>query len=91
MMWGNIRVRLKSPEEKYREQRQKEILAHYDKWVVYAVNVNGQAAYIATPLWDDEWLLTRDSFPTAAEAVSVAKREGATFIREEPIGEHDDH
>ena len=53
-----------------------------DRWFiqkVYGSTGDGDptAQYIPFPVWDDEWLLTRNSFPTYTEALAeVLKHNG---------------
>lgn len=49
-----------------------------DKWVIREVS-QGEGAirqFIPHPLWDDEWLLTRSSFPTREQAEAFINRVG---------------
>lgn len=56
-----------------------------DKWVIHEASgaVGDEAVvpqFIPTPLWDDEWLLTRSSFPTREQAEAYINRVGGELV-----------
>lgn len=59
-----------------------------DKWVIHEVSASigdddEMPQFIARPLWDDEWLLTRSSFPTHEQAEAYINRVGGTLLTED--------
>ena len=83
-------------EEKYRAERIAEISAatgksladameFADRWFiqkVYGSTDGGDpvAQYIPFPIWDDEWLLTRNSFPTYSDALAEVLKHGGVLL-----------
>lgn len=64
-----------------------------DKWVIHEVETTRwpdgpdeegvtDTEYTATPLWDDEWVLSRESFPTHEQAEAYVNRIGGTLLYE---------
>ncbi len=81
-------------EKRWREERKLEILeglegdqrarlaAILDYWVIEDVEVNGEPGFLPRPLWDNEALLTRNSFPTLQEAEAEVADHGAELLPE---------
>lgn len=63
-----------------------ETAAFADLWMVHEVSARYgddedlHEAYIATPLWDDEWLLSRASFDTWDEARAYVSEVGGSLM-----------
>lgn len=57
-----------------------------DSWVVEAVVKNDEhtTLYLPRPLWDDEAMLTRDSFETKAEAENYVDGLGGVMLESMP-------
>lgn len=87
---------LSPEEEKYRATRIVEIAEatgksladateFADHWFIQKVygSTDGGgpvAQYIPFPIWDDEWLITRNSFPTYAEALAEVLKHGGKLL-----------
>lgn len=91
-----VKSSLSPEEEKYRAERITEIseatgksledaTEFADRWFiqkVYGSTDGGDpvAQYIPFPVWDDEWLLTRNSFPTYSDALAEVIKHGGKLL-----------
>ncbi len=58
-----------------------------DKWVIRETTAQigddpETTRYIPTPLWDDEWMMTREWFLTREQAEAYVSRVGGTLIEQ---------
>lgn len=62
-----------NPEAK---KKQAQIL---DSWAIEKVLVNDSVSWLASPLWDDEAMMTRDTFPTRDDAIDYVAAIGGNL------------
>lgn len=56
-----------------------------DCWLIHTVQHSSgdeppRTGFIASPIWDDEWLLARNTFPTWTEAVAHVRAKGGELL-----------
>lgn len=82
--------------QKYREFRIREIAeathksyedaeALADRWIIHMASVRIDASepeiqFIPSPVWDDEWMLSRNGFDTREEALAEVRRVGGKLL-----------
>jgi hypothetical protein len=56
-----------------------------DRWIVHMCTVQvgddaPEIRFIPSPIWDDEWMMSRNGFPTREEALAEVQRVGGKLL-----------